>query len=371
MRAMEPQLYPLRFKEILRNYAFGDRWIAREFAKSDLPADHRIAETWEVVDRPPESSVVINGVLAGQDLHTLIGQYGEQLLGRDVVRRCGTRFPLLIKFLDASNPLGEQCHPNDAQAAAMRRGDDTGKTEAWYMLRTRPGATIHCGNKPGLSRDQLIEAIANERVRDCMVEMPVQSGDAFLLYAGTMHYSAGGVLFYEIMQNSDITIGLRRLPPELTAEQRWARAQELSTFVHLEERGNYHIQPVHVNDGANRQTFIFACRYFALEKLDLVQAKRLDLDGERFYVLSNIGGVTQVHFGDMAETLCPGQSCLLPACLGSVHLVPMGDAAHILKAYVPDLRRDVVMPLRASGVPDEHILGLGGQSELNDLRDIL
>lgn len=365
------QLYPLRFKEILRNYAFGDRWIAREFAKSDLPADHRIAETWEVVDRPPESSVVINGTLAGQSLHDLIGRYGEQLLGQDIVRRFGMRFPLLIKFLDASNPLGEQCHPNDVQAAAMQRGDDPGKTEAWYMLRTRPGATIHCGNKPGISRDQLIEAIANGRVRDCMVEMPVQSGDAFLLYAGTMHYSAGGVLFYEIMQNSDITIGLRRLPPELTAEQRLAKAQELSAFVHLEEGGDYHIKPVHVNDGANRRIFIFACRYFALEKLEIVQEKKLELDGERFHVLSNIAGSTHVISSDMSETLHVGQSCFLPACLESVRLAPAEGTTEILKAYVPDLRRDIIMPLRALGVSDEDILGLGGKSELNDLRSLL
>lgn len=26
-------LYPLRFKEILRDYGFGDRWIARDFEK--------------------------------------------------------------------------------------------------------------------------------------------------------------------------------------------------------------------------------------------------------------------------------------------------------------------------------------------------
>ena len=44
-------LYPLRFKEILRNYTFGNRWIVDVYAKEGLPEDHRIAETWEVCDR--------------------------------------------------------------------------------------------------------------------------------------------------------------------------------------------------------------------------------------------------------------------------------------------------------------------------------
>ena len=144
MSGNQDVLYPLRFREVLRNYGFGDRWIVDVFQKTGLPEVHRIAETWEAVDRPPESSEILNGPLAGQTLHDAIASYGERLLGRDVVARCGTRFPLLIKFLDASNVLGEQAHHTDEQARA-RGLADPGKTEAWYMLYTRPGATIHCG----------------------------------------------------------------------------------------------------------------------------------------------------------------------------------------------------------------------------------
>ena len=111
-------LYPLRFREILRNYGFGNRWIAEVYEKEGLPDNGRIAETWEVCDRPGESSVVVNGSLAGRTLHDLIADYGVDLLGRDVIVRCGMRFPLLIKFLHASNVLGEQAHHSDALAAA-------------------------------------------------------------------------------------------------------------------------------------------------------------------------------------------------------------------------------------------------------------
>ena len=70
------KLYPLRFKEILRNYGFGNRWIADVYEKVCLPENHTIAETWEVVDRKGESSVVQNGALVGKTLHELIETFG-------------------------------------------------------------------------------------------------------------------------------------------------------------------------------------------------------------------------------------------------------------------------------------------------------
>ncbi len=71
---MTLSLYPLRFKEILRDYRFGNRWIVEAFEKTDLPEPpHHVGETWEVCDRPNgESSPVINGALTGETLHTLI-----------------------------------------------------------------------------------------------------------------------------------------------------------------------------------------------------------------------------------------------------------------------------------------------------------
>jgi mannose-6-phosphate isomerase len=364
-------LYPLRFREILRNYRFGNRWITREFAKQGLPEDHRIGETWEVCDRPGESSEVTNGSLEGKTLHELIEQYGQEFLGEDIVARFGMRFPLLIKFLDASNPLGEQVHPDDKLAEKQGR-DDPGKTEAWYMLRAKDGATIHCGSKGGVTREGLLDALLAGTIRDCMEEHSVQPGDAFLLYAGTMHYSAGGVLFYEIMQNSDITIGLRGLRGgrAFASEQdkeRWAR--EALEAIHLEEGFDCRMRPVTIAEGQNRRTFVLVCQYFALERLDLAAPYQMNCEGSRFYILSQIEGQSTVIHGGHTESLLPGHTVMLPACLGSVTLEPANGSA-LLKAYVPDLLRDVVQPLRAVGVEDGDIVALGGKTRLNPLLEL-
>jgi mannose-6-phosphate isomerase len=359
------RLYPFRFREILRNYGFGDRWIVEAFEKRDLPDDHRVAETWEVCDRPGESSIILNGPLAGWTLHDLLQVYGVELLGRDIVARCGTRFPLLIKFLDASRVLGEQVHQSD-ELAARQGFDDPGKTEAWYMLRVRDGATICCGNVDGVTREQVRDALWAGTIRECMKEYAVQPGDAFLLYAGTMHYSSGGVLFYEIMQNSDVIIGLRKPADDLPEVEKQARIETAMEGIHLEDGFECKTRPVTLEEGANRRTFAFACTHFALERLELVEPYVIDCAGERFYVLSQIEGVSSVDYGDLGIALRPGQTCLLPASLGEVCVTPERPCT-LLKAYVPDLVRDVVAPLRQAGVADRDIVALGGETRLNSL----
>ena len=144
------------------------------------------------------------------------------------------RFPLLIKFLDVSHPLGEQSHHADALAAKYGLRDP-GKTEAWYMLKTRPGATIRCGHIAGTTPEQVRTAVLDGTIRYLMQEYVVEPGDAFLLHAGTMHYSDGGVLFYEIMQNSDVYISLRPPPAHFSPTShrrpgRWSNGVECAAF---------------------------------------------------------------------------------------------------------------------------------------------
>ncbi len=366
-------LYPLRFKEIIRNYGFGDRNLVTFFDKDGLPEDGSIAETWEVCDRPGLSSIVINGGLAGMTLNELIHDYGADLLGTEIVNRYGLFFPLLIKFLDVAHPLGEQSHPNDEQAARMgaRKGKgDPGKTEAWYMVKTDPGATVHCGNKTGISEEEFYQALLNGTTIELMQEFTVKPGDAFLLHAGTIHYSKGGVIFYEIMQNSDLTIGLRPPKDDLPPDQVEQICREKLEYVFLEEDMSAKVNPICVSNPAGTTSYIFCCTHFALERLDLEGEYSMELSGERFYVLSQISGQTMVISGEYHLLLKPGVTCLLPASLRTVILKPIGEV-QLLNAYVPDIRNDILEPLRRVGIQDQDIIQLGGRTKQNPLQGFM
>lgn len=362
-------LYPLRFREILRDYDFGGRWIAEVFEKPGLPTGHPLSETWEVCDRPGESGVVSNGALAGRSLHEILERDPMGVLGRAVIAVTGARFPLLIKILDATNPLGEQAHQDDTLAREQGL-NDPGKTEAWYMLKTRAGASLHCGTRPGVSRDDLEEALVSGSIRDTMEELPAGAGDGFLLHAGTMHYSRGGVLFYEIMQNSDALILLDTLEHTRGTAARRAWAREVMRGVRLVAGRDCRVRPVTLPAGANHATFIFACTWFSLVRLDLTTPHEIPCTGEKFHVLTQIEGISIVAAGDHRERLGPGQTCLLPAGLGTVRVEPAGTCS-LLQAYVPDLVQDIVRPLRAAGVQDPDIIALGGEAARNPLIDLV
>ncbi|KAG1647784.1 putative mannose-6-phosphate isomerase GmuF [Nymphon striatum] len=64
----------------------------------------------------------------------------EGVLGKSVVDRFGTDFPILIKFIDAKQDLSIQLHPNDA--LAKERHDSFGKTEMWYIMDADEDANL-------------------------------------------------------------------------------------------------------------------------------------------------------------------------------------------------------------------------------------
>ena len=61
--------------------------------------------------------------------------------GRPLSALTGGPLPLLLKLLDAREPLSVQVHPDDAYAAA-HEGGRQGKAEAWVILHAEPGARL-------------------------------------------------------------------------------------------------------------------------------------------------------------------------------------------------------------------------------------
>lgn len=110
-------LYPLRFRLLVRRYLWGNRRLETCLGKS-LGAGNDYAESWEVADHGADQSIVELGPLAGTSLGELVAQRGAELLGRHNPQ---SRFPLLVKFLDAAQPLSVQVHPDDRQGAASIR----------------------------------------------------------------------------------------------------------------------------------------------------------------------------------------------------------------------------------------------------------
>ena len=196
-------MHPLLLQPSYRRYIWGGRRFATSLGR-ELPPGEDYAESWELVDRGDDQSVVAAGPLAGQTLGSLVRHHGRDLLGRHAPLAA---FPLLFKFLDACRDLSVQVHPDDARAAKLAP-PDRGKTEAWYVVAALPGSRIYAGLHDGVDQAALAEAIRAGRCDTVLHSFIARPGDCIFIPAGTVHAIGAGLFVAEIQQSSDVTYRL-------------------------------------------------------------------------------------------------------------------------------------------------------------------
>ena len=194
-------LYPLKFEPILKEIIWGGDEICR--FKNLHTQRSGIGESWEVSHVRNNVSVVAEGELKGKSLEELIETYRERLLGQKVIDRFGTTFPLLIKFIDAREPLSVQVHPNDV--LAKERHNSFGKTEMWYVIQAAPGAYLYSGFARSMTPEEYVRSLEDDTFIDYLQRHEVKPGDVFFLPAGRVHAIGAGCFIAEIQQTSDIT----------------------------------------------------------------------------------------------------------------------------------------------------------------------
>ncbi len=193
-------LYPLRFEPIYQYRLWGGRRLSK-LLSVPLPGSGPIGEAWVLSDRAEHPTRIANGPLRGRTIAQLMEESPEQLLGNLAGRF--TRFPLLLKFLDARDTLSVQVHPSDTQTQYLPTGE-TGKTEAWVVLEAGEDSRVYAGLKAATTADTLQRAVINGRVEDQLASFKPKIGDGIFVEAGTVH-SLGDVVVFEVQENSDVT----------------------------------------------------------------------------------------------------------------------------------------------------------------------
>ena len=105
---------PFKFKSLLKQTLWGGQRIA---ALKNMDCNlENVGESWEISGVTNHETVVDGGPYQGKKLNELMEELKERLVGKDNYKRFGNEFPLLIKFIDAAQPLSIQVHPNDEVA---------------------------------------------------------------------------------------------------------------------------------------------------------------------------------------------------------------------------------------------------------------
>jgi mannose-6-phosphate isomerase len=150
----------------------------------------------------------------------------EYFLGAAHLKRFGTNPMVLVKYLDAAVRLPFQVHPT-VNFSRAHLNANSGKTEAYYILSTRPEVAepyIYLGFQRPPSRAELRRMILEQdmvALERCFDKIPVKPGDVFIVPGGLPHAIGGGVLMVEVMEPTDFVARVEfnvagRIIPEST-----------------------------------------------------------------------------------------------------------------------------------------------------------
>lgn len=319
-----------------------------------LPEGEKIGEALVTAD----DAVITAGHGVGRTLGDVVAEDPAERLGIDASVAVSGKviFPLLVKLIDAAENLSIQVHPDDVLAAPLNK---LGKTEAWYILDSENDAGIYVGLEGSVDAQQFME---HARLLDGtsaadLRRMRAVPGETIIIPAGTVHALGAGVMVYEIQQPSDVTFRL----------DDWGRvdAQGNPREMHLEQ-GEIALRPeLRPNeipairlDVSGERTLLTACRYFALEQLDLTEMANVKI-GQ-----TSSPNVVTVLSGQLTvddHTLVAGESAVIWPGTEPVDCAAIANTL-ALRAWVPNLSADIIEPGREAGAMTSDLAALGGMT---------
>lgn len=214
---------PLLFKDnrIDRFYIGGSALAAWRHANPEPDGHHceelLVSSIGAIVTGKPKGyavSVTIDeqGALP---LDKIIQAYPDDVLGTRFQEYNPGHLSVLARVGDTTVRLPMQCHPTKADAQKYF-GMPMGKTEAWYIARTREDCEDPCvyvGFRPDVTRERFEQLFLDQDIEGmlgCLHRISVRQGDVVLVPAGMPHCVGPGCLFVEFHECNDVTIRLER-----------------------------------------------------------------------------------------------------------------------------------------------------------------
>ena len=307
--------YPMKLKAAVCENIWGGRRLIEEYGIKTDKAN--AAEAWMLSCNKDGYSVIENGEYAGKTLQEVF-EADRTICSRHCAQM--TKFPVLIKFIDARGDLSVQVHPDDAYAQYIGEGD--GKTECWYILDCDEGAELIVGFKKEISESEFLDSIAKGTLIDYVQKFKVKKGDFFFIEAGTLHAICSGVLLVEVQQNSNTTY--RIFDYNRVDKDGSLRPLRVDDAVQVTKREPYrpNASPSAAQDiGVGTQrTKLVDSEFFITDKLDIYGSTQGTADSGSFVSLLVLAGNGELVCAGETMALSKGESVFIPAACGDYRI---------------------------------------------------
>lgn len=243
-----------------------------------------VGECWAIAAHENGDCVVSEGTYSGTKLSKLWEEHRE-LFGNIN----DTKFPLLVKIIDAKDDLSIQVHPNDEYANKNENGSK-GKTECWYILDCEEDAKIVIGHN-AKTKDELVNMINEGKWNEFLNIVPIKKGDMFQINPGTVHAIKGGTLILETQQNSDITYRVYDYDRLSNGKKRELHIQKSIDVITVPSK----FEPIELDkvENYNEIEKLVECDYYKVMKVNIKEEYTFE-QKEPFLIVSVIDGNGEV-----------------------------------------------------------------------------
>ncbi len=325
-------LYPLKFKPIYKETLWGGSKIKNTLNKTDAPSTN-CGESWEISGVKNNISIIENGAFAGKSLKEIINEYKGEIVGKQIYKQFADEFPLLIKFIDATDVLSIQVHPDDE--LAKKRHDSFGKTEFWYIIENEKDAELISGFSKQINKELFVEYLEKQDKSEFISifnREKVAPDDVFFLPAGRIHAIGKGILLAEIQQTSDITYRVY----DWDRVDNKGNARELHTELALDaiDFNLYQNYKTPYTISLNNSVNLIDCKYFTANTLHIDKSIEIDYSQKDSFVLFIcLEGEVNIICNNQSVKQIKGETILIPAVLKKLRLEPQASCK-LIEVYI-------------------------------------
>lgn len=325
-------MLPIKLDRILIEKIWGGRNL--EGLDIILPSKGKFGESWEVAAHKNHTTKVSKDVikslysrdelelitfkreyikLLDYDLQELLELFKEKLVGEDIYKSSGNKFPLLIKYLDINDKLSIQVHPDDSYA--IKNENDLGKTECWYIMDASGDAELILGLNEGITKEEFIEKTKKNDFSGLFNKIKVKKGDFLFITPGVIHASlSGSITICEVQQNSDTTFRIYdfdRLENGKKRELNLEKAYEIIDYSYFYKKNTEYLKESET--GLWEKTKFIECPYFNVEYLKIFKEYKKEVY-KNFVILSFLEGNGKLFISeDSFLTVKKGDTYFIPA----------------------------------------------------------
>lgn len=315
---------PILLKPVGKDYLWGGTRLQKEYHKQINMTP--LAETWECSIHSDGPSVVCTGDYKGLTLDKLLEIHSEYL---------GTRIqgelPILVKLIDAEKDLSVQVHPSDDFAKVHE--NQKGKTEMWYVLDAKPGASLVCGFAHDITPELLKHAIETSTLDKHLQKIPVHKGDVFYIPSGTIHAIGAGAMIAEIQENSNVTYRVydyNRV--DKNGKKRELHFDKALQVLNMSAGADVRQKPRKVSYyyGCAREV-LCRCKYFEIERVHVAFGFGFTVMDTSFQVLLCVDGEGGIITAEMRRPIRfrKGDCIFIPAGTGRCHVLGKAELLKI------------------------------------------